>query len=147
MKKNKILFSIIIILFILIIGVLILNKKETSSKGQLLKTNYKEIKEKTENKDNFTLIVSRSNCSHCISYKPKIQSIAKEYNINIYYIDFDNETEENIEKLFKEFDLDGSTPITLFIKNGKETSILNRLEGDVDKDQVINRLKKLEFIK
>ena len=37
--------------------------------------------------------------------------------------------------------------MTLFINNGKETSILRRLEGDVEKDKIIERMKEMKFIK
>lgn len=141
-KKNKLFISLIII-FILIIGILLINyiNKQT---GELKELNYKQITKKIEDKDDFVLVVSRSNCSHCITYKPKVEQIAKDYKITIYYIDYDKE--KNYKDFLNEFNLDGSTPITLFIKNGKETSILNRLEGDLDSDKVIERLEKLEFI-
>ena len=141
-KKNKLFISLIII-FILLIGILLINyiNKQT---GELKELNYKQITKKIEDKDDFVLVVSRSNCSHCITYKPKVEQIAKDYKITIYYIDYDKE--KNYKDFLNEFNLDGSTPITLFIKNGKETSILNRLEGDLDSDKVIERLEKLEFI-
>ena len=141
-KKNKLFISLIII-FILIIGILLINyiNKQT---GELKELNYKQITKKIEDKDDFVLVVSRSNCSHCITYKPKVEQIAKDYKITIYYIDYDKE--KNYKDFLNEFNLDGSTPITLFIKNGKETSILNRLEGDLDSDKVIERLEKLKFI-
>ena len=144
MKKKNNLFIGIIIIFILIICFLLLNNI-TNQKGELKKITYKEISEKVKNKDDFVLVVSRSNCSHCISYKPKVNEIAKNNNIIIYYIDYDEEN--NKDKFLKEFNLDGSTPITLFIKNGKETSVLNRLEGDLDSEKVIEKLKKMNFIK
>ena len=144
MKKKNNLFIGIIIIFILIICFLLLNNI-TNQKGELKKITYKEISEKVKNKDDFVLVVSRSNCSHCISYKPKVNEIAKNNNIIIYYIDYDEEN--NKDKFIKEFNLDGSTPITLFIKNGKETSVLNRLEGDLDSEKIIEKLKKMNFIK
>ena len=144
LKKNKNIIIGIIIILIILLGIILLatSKKE----GKLLEISYKEIKEKVNNKENMILIVSRSTCSHCMEYKPKVEQIARKNSIIVYYIDYDNETKENEEKFLQEFNLDGSTPITLFIKEGKETSILKRLEGDVEKEKIIERFKEMEFI-
>lgn len=143
MKKKNNIFIGIIIIFILILVFLIINTINNKT-GELKKITYKQIEEKVENKESFVLIVSRSNCSHCMSYKPKVEEIAKKNKIIIYYIDYDEE--KNSTKFLEKYKLDGSTPITLFFKEGKETSILNRLEGDLDSDKVVERLKKMEFI-
>lgn len=144
MKKKNSLFIGIIIIFILILGFLIINNI-LNKEGELKKITYNEIKQKINNKEDFVLIVSRTTCSHCISYKPKVEQIAKKEGLIIYYIDYDEE--KNQEKLLNELNLDGSTPITLFFKNGKETSVLNRLEGDLESNKVTERLKKMGFIK
>ena len=148
MKQKNYIFYLCIIIFILIMGILItsyiINKNTT---GELKKITYKELVKKEENEEDLVLIISRTNCSHCIEYKPKVETIAKKYNIIIYYLDFDEETESDTKELLNNFNLDGSTPITLFIKDGKETSVLKRLEGDVEKENVIERLKEMEFIK
>ena len=145
MKKKNNLFIGIIIIFILIVGFLLINNIINSSKtGELLKISYSEIKTKIKNKEDIILIVSRTSCSHCMSYKPKMEQIAKDYNLKIYYIDYDEEKEE--EKFLEYFKLDGTTPITIFIKKGKETSILKRLEGDLEKEKELERLKEMKFI-
>ena len=144
MKKRKNIIIVSSLILISIIGIVLISSI-TASNGTLKKINYKELTKKINNKENFVLIVSRTDCSHCMSYKPKVNQIAKDNNLIIYYIDFDEE--KNKDKFLKEYNLDGSTPITLFIKNGKETSLLNRLEGDLEEEKVIERLKKMGFIK
>ena len=144
-KKNNALIAIII--FIILIVALVIISNINQPIGKFTKITYKEIQEKTNNKEDFILIVSRSNCSHCITYKPKVKQITRDYMITVYYIDFDEEKEETANKFLEEYNLDGSTPMTLFIKKGKETSVLNRLEGDVDNDKIIERFKKMGFIK
>ena len=143
MKKTKNIIIIVILILIATLGIIFISSKTTN--GKLEKINYKTVKEKMSKKEDFVLIVSRTDCSHCISYKPKVKQIAEDYNLTIYYIDYDDE--KNKDKFLEEFNLDGSTPITLFIKNGKQTSVLNRLEGDLETDKVIERLKKMNFIK
>ena len=144
MKQKNGLFIFLIILFILIIGFLLINNILNQSK-ELKKISYKEVLEKVNNKDDFTLVITSSSCSHCQSYKPKLEEITKKHNIDIYYIEIDKEKKR--EEFLEKFNLDGATPVTLFIKKGKETSILNRLEGDLEKEKVEERLKEMGFIK
>lgn len=143
-NKNKI-FIIIIIIFIMLISILIINNI-LNKKGELIELNYSQVQEKINNKDSFILIVSQSTCSHCASYKNELKKVIKEYTINIYYIDYDKETENNKTEFLNSFNLDGSTPITLFINDGKETSLLNRIEGETNKKNAITKFKKMGFI-
>lgn len=149
--NNKKIFIISLIIFFILISILIINNiinnKNNLKTGNLIELTYNQIEEKLNNKDSFILIVSKATCSHCASYKPKVKNVASEYHTDIYYIDYDTETKENSEKLLNFFNLDGSTPITLFIKDGKETSILNRVEGDISKNKIISSFKKMGFIK
>lgn len=145
-QKNNKIFICLIIIFVIIIAILTIINITTPKEGTLNSITYKEIENKITQKESFILVVSKSTCSHCATYKPKLTLIAKEYGIDIFYIDYDKETEENQNKFLKEFNLDGSTPITLFIKKGKETSLLDRLEGDVSKTKAIEKFKKMGFI-
>ena len=147
MKKNNNMFFIIGIFIIIVISFLLINTITNSNKGELKELTYKDITEKTNNKESFVFVVSRTDCSHCMEYKPKLKKIANSHNIDLYYIDFDKETKKNRDKLFDEYDLDGSTPITIFIKKGKQTNIFDRIEGDVSEDRVIKKLKDLKYIK
>ena len=144
MKKNNKLFGIAIVFLIIIMALLFINYINTPKEGNLISIKYKEIKEKINNKDSFILVVSQSTCSHCASYNPKLELIAKDYGIDIYYIDYDKDSSK--EEFLVDFDLDGSTPITLFINDGKEKSLLNRLEGDISKEKAIEKFKKMGFI-
>ena len=144
MKDNNKLFIIIITTLILIISFLLINKISNYNKGDLKPITFKEIQEKKANKEDFILIVSQSTCSHCASYKPKVKQIAKEHGITVYYIDIDLEKKE--DEVIKELHITGETPMTLFYLEGKETSILNRIVGDLGTEKNINQFKKLGFI-
>lgn len=139
MKKKNFIFIGIIIIFSLILLLLFVN----NGKGNLIELSYNDIKEKIENKENFVLCVSRTTCSHCADYKPKLKEVAKENNINIYYIDVDKYDEEEFSNLIS---FDGSTPTTIFIKNGEEETTSNRINGDVSKSKIIEKLKSNGFI-
>ncbi len=143
--KNKIVY-IALVVFILIIAFLLINYTTAKKTGNFIQLNYKEVTKKVENKERFVLVVSKSTCSHCATYKPKIESIVKEYGIDIYYIDYDTEDDNTQKEFLKKFNLDGSTPMTLFFDKGKEMSVLNRIEGDLSSEKVISTLKKMGFI-
>ena len=145
MKKENKIFILAVIFLITILIILIINSIITPKKGELLNITYSEIQKKIENKDNFVLIVSQSTCSHCASYKPKMEIIAQDYGLNIYYIDYDLEKEQ--DQFLSDLKLSGATPTTLFFEKGKEKSILNRLEGDVSNEKIIEKLKEMGFIK
>ena len=106
----------------------------------------KVIEEKIDNKDSFILVVSQSTCTHCATYKPKLEKISKKYNIDIFDIDYDLENKKTQKEFLEEFDLDGSTPITIFIKDGKQTNLFDRLEGDVSESKAIEKFKEMGFI-
>ena len=146
-EKNNRLFVTLIIIFIIIVSSLLIINILNPKKGQLVAINYKEYKNKINKKDSFILVVSASTCSHCAEYKPKLIKIASKNNINIYYIDYDLESSKDQKEFLDNNKLNGSTPITLFIKNGKQTSLFDRIEGDVSQETAIEKFKKMGFIK
>lgn len=141
--KNKIIV-IATISIIIILSIILVFNNNNSKFTNLKEITYKEILKKQDNKEDFILIISRSNCSHCNTYKPKVDEIARKHNLTIYYINTD--TLSNKEEFKEEFKLNNATPLTLFFKNGKETSILNRIEGDLSTKTVENQFKKMKFI-
>lgn len=117
-----------------------------SNKSNLIKLSYNEVVEKINNKESFVLCISATYCSHCQDYKPKLKNVANDYNILIYYIDIDKLDEKEYINLKKELSLDGSTPITIFFKNGEEATTATRIEGDVKTEKIIEKLKANGFI-
>lgn len=141
MKNNKnLLFIGAIILFLLIIFWLIISN---INKTELTEITYDQLVTKINNKDSFVLCISRTTCSHCNDYKPKLNEVAKENGITIYYIDVDKYDEEEFSNLIS---FDGSTPTTIFVKNGEEETTSNRINGDVTKSKIIEKLKSNGFI-
>lgn len=115
---------------------------------------YKDIIEDSEEKQ--IVVIGQTGCSHCISIKPALNSIAKDYNITINYLnlttmtndennDFYN-TLEQMEYNDEDFVNEGKfgTPLTLIIKNGK---IENYISGERTISQLVREFKKLDIIK
>lgn len=139
MKDKK---NIIIIIGLGIgLGYLLFN-----SNNNLIELDYHNLENKINNKESFVVCISRTTCSHCNDYKPKLRKVANKYKINIYYTDIDKYNKTDLEKFNKLISFDGGTPVTIFIKNGEEKTTATRIEGDVSTDKIIDKLKKDDFI-
>ena len=139
-KKNIIMLVTICVLGVGI-GYLLFN-----SNNNLIKLDYSDLENKIENKEDFVVCISRTTCSHCNDYKPKLKKIANKYKINIYYTDIDKYSKTELEKFNNLISFDGGTPVTIFIKNGEEKTTATRIEGDISTDKIIDKLKKNGFI-
>ena len=145
MKKNSNLIWIIaIVILVLLLAFLIINK--AISKGNLVELTYDEFVQKIDNEESFVLCISLTTCSHCATYKPKLESVAKDYGIDLYYIDIDKYSDEEQEEFVKVINFNDTTPTTVFLKNGKETTASNRINGDVSTSRIIDKLKSNDFI-
>ena len=138
MKKFILLISITII-FVLITGC------NNESYG-LKKINYNKLQEKMSNKDTFVLYIGSRNCSVCVNFEPTVKEVVSENKIIIYKLDIADFSKEEKTSLQETFDFRG-TPTIVYLSNGEETSVLNRLEGAVPKSTLIDYLKKNNIIK
>lgn len=143
-KNNNLIWIIAIVILVLLVAFLIINK--AISKSDLVELTYDEFTEKIDNEESFVLCVSRTTCSHCATYKPKLENVAKDYGIDLYYIDIDKYSEEEQDEFEKIINFNDSTPTTVFLKNGKETTASNRINGDVSTSRIIDKLKSNDFI-
>lgn len=143
-KKKK---FIAIIASILVVAGLIIYCFIYSYDSNLIEINYNELKEKIDNKEDFVLCISRTTCTHCQDYKPKLKKVGYKYKIYIYYIDVDLLNDDDLNKFKTSVSFDGSTPITVFFKNGEEKTTATRIEGDVSEEKIISKLKTNGFIK
>ena len=111
------------------------------------KIGYKEIIEKIEDKEDLILLISQTTCSHCENYKPKLKDVAKKHKLHVYYIDVDLLDEDEYDKLNSYLSFASSgTPITIFLKDGNESTVANRIKGDSSKDKIVKKLKSNGFI-
>ena len=70
--KKVLNLSIVIMLLLLITG---------CSKSYMTEISYSEYQELLDNKETFILEIMRTDCSACISFKPKIKEVAEKYKI------------------------------------------------------------------
>ena len=172
MKVNTKIIILVIICIAVLTGAFIVDR--VLNKSYLKELKFDELIEKIDNDETFMFLISQTQCAHCISFKPKLSDIAKEYKLDIYYIKVlvvdDNKLNLKVAtKILKEYKLDiyyidvdlltdeekstlksyvnfDSTPVTVFIKSGEETSAATRIVGDAKKDRIIMKLKSNGFI-
>lgn len=108
---------------------------------------YEEFKTLIENNETFILYIGSASCHNCTSFSPKFESVIEEYEIdNAYYIDLDSLSDDDKSAFNKTINVSG-TPNVVFITDGEEQSSFNRINGDVSKDKIIERLKSNDYIK
>ncbi len=155
MEKNnnskKMIIILIVVISLLSIGGLLyasiaLNSEKKDADKYLKEIDYKELKEKVDKKESFILVVTRTDCSHCEAFKPKLKEVLKSNKIIAYEIPTDKLSEDDAKEFKKDYNVLG-TPTTIFLKNGEETTVSNRLIGDVSKSKIKERLKSLNYIK
>ena len=107
--------------------------------------NVNELVNLIDNKEDFILVLSQTWCGHCTNYKPKVEKVANNYKIVVYFIEYNllSEDDKNILNGYIDF---YSTPTTVFFNDGIE--ILDaRISGDIDIDEIENIFRNNGYIK
>lgn len=98
---------------------------------------YSEYEEKVNNGDAFVVIIERTTCGYCQQYMPLMEEVANEQKIAVTYINTDNITEEEFEKLSTTNKYlkknQWGTPTTLFMLGDR---IVDSIGGYVDKSSI-----------
>lgn len=145
MKAKKKIMILVVLCLVILAGAL--TADFVLAKGYLKEIKYDELIKKLDNKDDIVLLISQTNCSHCASYKPKLKKVANEYEVVVYYIDIDLLEEDEYDELNSRLSFATSgTPLTIFLKNGEESTVANRIKGDSSRDKIIKKLKSNGFI-
>ena len=136
MKK---LFKVSILVFIIFLV-------SGCNKSYMKEISYSEYHDLLDNKESFILEIMRTDCSACVSFKPKITQVANDYKIEVKYINTDNLSKEEVDKLYDETGISG-TPTVIFYVNGNEETKSSRINGSVSTDKIISKFKANNFIK
>lgn len=146
--KNKLIITVIILMVITIFGVFYFANKTTSktSKSNVVFIDVEQLEEKIKNKDSFVLVFTQDGCSHCQTYAPVLESVSKKYDIKIYDLNLTKVKSADISRVNTIASISG-TPTTVFYKNGEEETTLNRINGDTSESKLVEKLKKLGYIK
>lgn len=104
-----------------------------------------------QEKKEFVLFIGSAECSHCQSYKPKLEAVIKVNQVKVYYIDISQLSAEELEKLSDYVPFTG-TPYTVFIEDGKlkengDDKEIYTINGDRDIDYIEDIFQKNGYIK
>ena len=98
---------------------------------------YQEYEKMVDNGDAFVIVIERAGCYYCQQYMPILREYVEEKGIAVTYIDTDNLTEEEINKLSTTNKYlkknQWGTPTTLFTLGDR---ILDSIAGYVEKDSI-----------
>ena len=130
-------------LFLLSIVVLLVSG--CKNENYLNEISYNEYLKLLESKETFILEVMRTECTACVDFSPKLESVAKKYNIEIKVINTDNLSEEEYGTFYNTTGIEG-TPTVLFYKKGEEETTAARITGSVSEEKIISKFKSSGFI-
>lgn len=134
------------IMLIMIISVICLTGCTSKSK-YIKEISLDKVKEKLANKETFALYIGNENCPHCVSYMPTLEGVLEEYNITIYHLDNSKLSEKQYNEFNNKYIKISGTPTVVFIENGSEESMLNRIVGETSKEDTIEIFKANGYIK
>lgn len=146
MKKKIIGIGIIVIIVLALVILFITAHNQKSSNKYLIELSKIELKEKIDNKEDFILVISRESCSHCAEYLPVLENVLTDYKVKGYYIDTDSYSEDD-KKYVNELAKISGTPTTIFIENGEEKTVINRIVGTATRNEIVEALENKGYIK
>lgn len=129
------------IYLVFVIMVTIIMVSGCSVKSNIEEITYNEYLNLIDNNETFVLYVGSETCSACKIYKPILDEFLIEQELIVKYVDLDTLSSNDYNEFLKKIAVTG-TPTTIFYKEGKEMTILTRINGSVDKEE-INKMFKM----
>lgn len=113
---------------------------------RIIELSLSELNKKMDEKNNFSLIVTQTNCGHCTRFKPELNKFLEKNDLFIYELDFQKLSSEEKTKFKEHINVSG-TPTIVFINNGEETDTSKRLIGGVSESKLEETFKEQGYIK
>ena len=123
------------------------NQEENNEKSEyshINKLNLNKLEEKLKKKDSFILILTGTTCPHCLSYKPVLNEVLEEYDLEAYELDVWALTSEERTRFNELLEIE-YVPTTMFIVKGEENKD-ERKVGNILKEDIISYLKENNYI-
>lgn len=117
-----------------------------SNKNYIVDTSINKVKSMIDNKETFILYIGSADCSHCATYRPKLEDVTLEYEVTVYYIDTSKLSDDEYNELTDIVNFSG-TPTTAFIVDGEDLGVQTHIDGDVSREKIINSFKNNSYIK
>ena len=104
-----------------------------------------EFQTKLDNKDSFVIVMGSATCGACAEYRKTMEEVIKDKQVEIFYLDLYKLNEEEHAQVYSKYVIK-STPTTIFIKDGVETSTYNRIIGSAGYAAVVDSLKTYGYL-
>lgn len=127
---------VLIASFLLVLGACSSNKTTSEIKAQ-------DVLDKMENKETFVVYLGTTTCSACIAYKPVVKEMMKNYDVTIYSVMLDNESDEAIKTALLEAMPIQYTPATQLIVDGE---VVKSYEGLLEYTELKKMLVEYAFL-
>lgn len=120
---------------------------EYSAEKYINHIGYSEYEELIDSSETNVIVIGQTTCSHCIAFKPAMNTMGKDYGVTMNYLDIlklgndYSKFEDSLEDLGYTEEL--GTPLTLIVKDGK---IIKSLEGERTISQLVREFKKVGLI-
>lgn len=118
------------------------NRKAVESISNLTVINVSKMKELFSSNDTKIIFVGSLTCPHCTAIKPIINSVVKDLNVTVYYLELSTMTDEenteyySINEFLKN---NNSIPLVMAVKNNE---VIDSFVGEKDSKDVEEFLKK-----
>lgn len=159
-KKRGLITLCVVVGLILILIVLSVVTKPASEKkdtnttvddSELTSINfveYDDFMSKLESGEKAIFVLGQTTCGYCTMYKPVINEVASNYDVEFNYININTLEQEQYSNLKDSIDYlkendDWGTPLTLVIEDNK---VVDKINGYTEKDEVVEFLTKNGFI-
>lgn len=118
------------------------NKKAEESISNLTVINVSKMKELFSSNDTKIIFVGSLTCPHCTAIKPVINSVVKDLNVTVYYLELSTMTDEENNEYYSINEFlknNNSIPLVMAVKNNK---VIDSFVGEKDSKDVEEFLKK-----
>ncbi len=130
----------------IVLSLLLLLTFTGCGKSNVKDLSYSKLKDMISDEETFFFVVVRDGCSFCEKFVPILEEVTDEYEITGYKLNIAKMSEDEYNEFDSIYNVDG-TPTTIFIEKGKETSLLQRIDGYVGKEKLISKLENTGYIK
>ena len=118
------------------------NKKAEESISNLTVINVSKMKELFSSNDTKIIFVGSLTCPHCTAIKPVINSVVKDLNVTVYYLELSTMTDEENNEYYSINEFlknNNSIPLVMAVKNNE---VIDSFVGEKDSKDVEEFLKK-----
>ena len=118
------------------------NRKAAESISNLTVIDVSKMKELFSSNDTKIIFVGSLTCPHCTAIKPVINSVVKDLNVTVYYLELSTMTDEENNEYYSINEFlknNNSIPLVMAVKNNE---VIDSFVGEKDSKDVEEFLKK-----